>query len=416
MKQTIHSRTYKLRDYFHGYGVGPIIRNGKVGEWRTWFVDGVDEKANKWIEEHYKNTDLRFPINFEYISFILLIAGRQTADEMTYFNLHILCRRISHYTGLIVGLVAERLKTTGEFMDSVRVFTEKTTFKAFKYYPDHAETIYNFTVRPDDVWVLTYPKSGTTLTQEMVWLIANGEKGYEIAEKVPLVLRFPFLELTCLTGENFKNAEEDVTDDKKWNRILDLRRPQWEVLEETPNRRFIKSHLPFPLLPPSLLTSGCKILYIARNPKDVGVSTFKFLNQKDFPATWELFQNGHMNNGPYWEHVKLGWNARSNKNVCFMFYEDMLKDMKSTIRKVAQFLERHLTDEQLLTICEKNESVVNFFGEYLNDRCRVGPLVREGKSGGWRNWFDDELNEKANKWIEDNYKETDLRFPTDLLK
>ena len=45
-----------------------------------------------------------------------------------------------------------------------------------RYYTQFmADRIYNFEVRADDIWVVSYPKTGTTLSLEMVWMIVNGE-------------------------------------------------------------------------------------------------------------------------------------------------------------------------------------------------------------------------------------------------
>lgn len=38
-------------------------------------------------------------------------------------------------------------------------------------------------------------------------------------------------------------------------------------------------------------------------------------------------------------------------------------------------------------------------------------FVRKGKTGGWRNYFDKEMEKEADQWINDNLKDTDLRFP-----
>lgn len=60
-------------------------------------------------------------------------------------------------------------------------------------YADYAEQIYNFEARSDDVFICTFPRSGTTWTQEMIWLICN-DLDYETALKLPLNFRFPFME------------------------------------------------------------------------------------------------------------------------------------------------------------------------------------------------------------------------------
>ena len=66
-------------------------------------------------------------------------------------------------------------------------------------YLDIEERIRNFDVRKDDIWIVTYPKSGTTWTQEMVWQIVNNmdkERG-----QLPLFTRTPFLEFGCINRD-----------------------------------------------------------------------------------------------------------------------------------------------------------------------------------------------------------------------
>lgn len=60
-------------------------------------------------------------------------------------------------------------------------------------YKAEAEQYYNFEASPDDVWIATVPRSGTTWTQELIWLLAN-KLDFEQAQKRPLTERFPFFE------------------------------------------------------------------------------------------------------------------------------------------------------------------------------------------------------------------------------
>lgn len=62
-----------------------------------------------------------------------------------------------------------------------------------KYMDQFAERVKAMEVYDDDVWVISFPKCGTTWTQEMVWLI-NNDLNYEKALEKNLNDRFPFLE------------------------------------------------------------------------------------------------------------------------------------------------------------------------------------------------------------------------------
>ena len=61
-------------------------------------------------------------------------------------------------------------------------------------------------VREDDVWVVTYPKCGTTWTQEILWNIVNGVQVERIKE--PIRGRSPFLDIPMLEDSPDRNPVE----------------------------------------------------------------------------------------------------------------------------------------------------------------------------------------------------------------
>ena len=61
-------------------------------------------------------------------------------------------------------------------------------------------------VRKDDVWVVTYPKCGTTWTQEILWNIVNGVQVERIKE--PLGERSPFINRPMIEDSPDRNPAE----------------------------------------------------------------------------------------------------------------------------------------------------------------------------------------------------------------
>lgn len=68
--------------------------------------------------------------------------------------------------------------------------------------------------------------------------------------------------------------------------------PPYDRFAADTGRRFIKTHLPIKLLPHNLLSSGAKIVYVARNPKDMLVSYYHYSKTKlfyDFKGDFDTF-------------------------------------------------------------------------------------------------------------------------------
>ena len=62
-----------------------------------------------------------------------------------------------------------------------------------KFIDQDLERVKNMEIHEDDIWVVTYPKCGTTWAMEMIWMI-NNNLDYETSMNVNLEDRFPFME------------------------------------------------------------------------------------------------------------------------------------------------------------------------------------------------------------------------------
>ena len=226
-----------------------------------------------------------------------------------------------------------------------------------KRFVEVSEKLYNFELRDDDIWIVTFPKSGTTWTQEMVWMLVNNvdeEKG-----AAPLFERSPFLESGAIGpkgprsgGAGGLGAGEPGKGEPK------PRKDPLAYAHSMTGRRVLKVHLPLEFLPPGLLTR-CKVIYVARNVRDTCVSFYhhhKNLPMHSFEGEFsefaELFKSGITLFGDYWQHLQSGWRAREEPNVKFLWFEDMKTDQKRVIEELCVFLDHPLTEDQKAKLVE----------------------------------------------------------------
>lgn len=93
--------------------------------------------------------------------------------------------------------------------------------------------------------------------------------------------------------ERFRQENSDS--ERKLKLLEYVSQPGTEQLKDAPSPRFVKTHLPLSLLPPTLLDTA-KVIYVARDPRDVAVS-FYHLNKSmrtqgyvgDFKTYWRFF-------------------------------------------------------------------------------------------------------------------------------
>src|ERR1700737_4626987 len=241
-----------------------------------------------------------------------------------------------------------------------------------------------FTVFPDDIFIVSYPKSGNTWTR---FLIGN--------------LVYP-------EGVDFSNINQLVPDPEDLSK---------RVLKRLPRPRILKSHQPFD-------PRYGRVICIVRDPRDVVLSEYHFeikqtFVEEGFPierhvarfVTGEvehlkrgmpMREPGGMKLGEYgsWGENVGSWLAarqnskkfQSGQNFLLVRYEDMVNDPKGELARIARFLGIDPTPERLAKAVERSsadqmrklEKEQAHLWSATKDTRQDRPFVRAAKDGGWR--------------------------------
>ncbi|KAL4587473.1 hypothetical protein LXL04_000344 [Taraxacum kok-saghyz] len=266
-----------------------------------------------------------------------------------------------------------------------------------------------FKAHPKDIYLVTLPKSGTTWLKALMFAIVNRNRYKNNSLSThPLLISNPHDCLPFIETEIYRNTPTYVHENEP---------------------RLFATHIPYNSLPQSILESGCRLIYLCRNPKDVLVSMFHFANKlRDksggtmmaFEEAFESFSKGVMPLGPYWDHVK-GYHEVSledPRKVLFVTYEDMKMDTVNHVKRLAKFVGYPFTEkeevegvvQEIIRLCSfENLSEVNKHGN-LRDGIPNNVFFRKGEVGDWANHLTDEMSQNLDRITKEKFHGLDISF------
>jgi hypothetical protein len=218
-------------------------------------------------------------------------------------------------------------------------------------------------VRPSDVFISSYPRSGTTLTQWILYLLSHEEQ----PEPPHLTKVSPWFERSLAIGE--LSAAD---------------------LARFSSPRVFKSHLPREWLP-----NGARYIYVERDGLDVLISYFHFYRaylgfNRSLDDFYERFMEGSLQYGSWFEHV-AGWHEHAaDPDVLILRYEDLLANRRDAIDGIVEFLgwgcdeqtvNRAVT-ESSFDAMKRRESVFDHATALLLERgVQPASFLRSGQTG-----------------------------------
>uniref|UniRef100_A0A914DZ33 Sulfotransferase domain-containing protein n=1 Tax=Acrobeloides nanus TaxID=290746 RepID=A0A914DZ33_9BILA len=228
----------------------------------------------------------------------------------------------------------------------------------------------NLEIHDGDIYVCTFPRSGSHWLLYIITLITWGEEPTKDTLK----------ECYFVAGATYN--DEDV--------------------KQAKSPRLFWSHFPYQYSPFNQQNlDKLKCIYLARNPKETVVSLYSLWKtasngERYNPGTWneflERFMEGKNMFGHWNDHVSGWWHHRHDSNVMFLWYEDLKKDFDNTVIRIAKFLGYSLTTMQLSVIKEKtsfNNMKATKDGKIVSFTSNEA-YFRSGSNETWKDYFTQE--------------------------
>lgn len=144
---------------------------------------------------------------------------------------------------------------------------------------------------------------------------------------------------------------------------------------------------------------------------------FKYFNDLTWDTYVDWFLAGEVPYGDYSDHILSWWEHKDDKNVLFIKYEDMKKDLHSTIELVSKFMEVPLSNREVGQIVEKStfsSMKDNPGANYSWDTHRrapgAAPFMRKGIVGNWKEYFSSEQSKQCDELYVKKLKLVGLTF------
>ncbi|KAM5181707.1 amine sulfotransferase-like [Mantella aurantiaca] len=264
--------------------------------------------------------------------------------------------------------------------------------------PQFIDSKKDFKIKDDDVFLLTYPKSGTIWTQQILSLICcEGHRNG--TEKIDSIDRVPWFDSRTLNPDVDYNTR--------------------------PSPRLFTSHLSETFVPRGLKNTKAKVIYVMRNPKDVMTSFYHFENlfammekSPDFQHFLEKFLDGDVFPGKWFDHIRGWYTHKDEYNIIFLKYEDMIKDLRSVVKQISTFLGIKLDDEAIDLVVKKATfkemkkdplaNKENMPENFINNKS--GLFMRKGQVGDWKNLMTVAQSELFDKIFQEKLGDLSLNF------